>query len=183
MGPVDPEGPFEGELAASPLRELRHSLHAGLNTLQVAATGIGTAERRFAFAAIDAALEYVRDQLLPACRAEEGTLFAAVDSLTGVRNSCHVMKSQHTTIIRMAGDLAQAVEAAKGGGDPAEFAQYLQPLLYGLYALARAHLEAEDEAYIGLVEAMLSGAQVEALAEAMAAALEPLDPGGQFPEP
>jgi hypothetical protein len=84
------------------------------------------------------------------------------------------MKAQHTTLIRMAGDLAQAVEAAKAAGDPAEFAQYLQPLLYGLYALARAHLEAEDEAYVGLVEAVLSSVQVESLAKAMeAAAVEP----------
>jgi hypothetical protein len=154
-------------MAAGPLRDVRAPLHAGFNTLQVAATGIGTAERRFAFAAIDAALEYVQETLLPACRAEETTLFVAVDGLTGVRNSCHAMKVQHTTLIRMAGDLAQVVEAAKAAGDPAEFAQYLQPLLYGLYALARAHLEAEDEAYVGLVEAMLSGARVEALAKAM----------------
>jgi len=157
-------------MEGGPLRDVRAPVHAGLNTLQVAATGIGTAEPRFAFAALDAALRYVQDVLLPACRAEEGTLFLAVDGLTGVRNSCHVMRAQHTTIIRMAGDLSQAAEAAKAGGDPAEFAQYLQPLLYGLYALARAHLEAEDEAYIGLVEAMLSSVQVEALANAMRSA-------------
>jgi hypothetical protein len=170
VGPVDPDDQFEGQLAGSQLRELRALVHAGLNTLQVAATGVGTAERRFAFAALDAALEYVQETLLPACRAEEATLFEAVDGLTGVRNSCHVMKAQHTTLIRMAGDLAQAVEAAKAAGDPAEFAQYLQPLLYGLYALARAHLEAEDEAYVGLVEAVLSSVQVESLAKAMEAA-------------
>jgi hypothetical protein len=165
-------------MAASPLRDLRAPVHAGLNTLQVAATGIGTAERRFALAALDAALAYVHDTLLPACRAEEATLFVAVDGLTGIRNSCHVMKAQHTTLIRMAGDLAQAIEAAKAAGDPAEFAQYLQPLLYGLYALARAHLEAEDEAYLGLVEAMLSSVQAEALARAMDEAAADPEPAG-----
>lgn len=149
--------------APSPLASAREPLHAGLNTLRVAANAVTTAERRFALASLDAALSYLREQLLPACRAEEATLFVAVDGLMGVVNSCHVMSAQHTTIIRMAGDLAQAVDAARAANNAGEYAQYLQPLLHGLYALCRAHLESEDEAYLGLLEAMLSESQQGAL--------------------
>jgi len=170
VDPPDPE--VLGEPHGSELRHVREGVHAGLTTLQVAASAISTAESRFAFAALDAALSYLQAELLPACRAEEATLFGAVDGLMGVANSCHAMKSQHTTIIRMVGDLAQAIEAARAEADVAAYARYLEPLLYGLYALARAHLESEDEAYLGMLEALLSEAQVAALAESYVAALE-----------
>lgn len=157
---------------ASPLRQQRDGLHAGLNALQVAASAVTTAEPRFAFASLEAALRYLQDVLLPGCRAEESTIFVAVDGLMGVVNSCHAMKVQHTTIIRMAGDFAQALEAAKLEGNVEEYVKFLQPLLFGLYALCRAHIESEDDAYIGLLEAMLSEVQVAALAESFEAALE-----------
>lgn len=162
----------EGVLEApAPLRAVRQPLHAGLNTLQVAATAVTTAESRFALASLDAALEYLQEQLLPGCRAEEATIFPAVSAALGVTNACHVMRSQHTTMLRMAGDLAQVSQAARASGDLAEYAKYLQPLLFGLYALCRAHLESEDDAYIGLLEAVLSQNQVAGLASEFEGAL------------
>ena len=170
VNPPEPGSPEDAH--ASELRHVREAVHAGLTTLQVAASAISTAESRFAFAALDAALLYLQDELLPACRAEEATFFVAVDGLMGVANSCHAMKSQHTTIIRMAGDLAQAIDAARAEANVAEYAKYLEPLLYGLYALARAHLESEDEAYVGMLEALLSENQAAALAESYVGCLD-----------
>lgn len=158
--------------AAAPLREVRQPMHAGLNTLQVAATAITTAESRFAMASLDAAMEYLREQLLPGCRAEEATIFVAFESVTGAPNACRVMRAQHTSMLRMAGDLAQVVEAAQAAGDLAEYAKYLQPLLFGLYALCRVHLESEDEAYVATLEAILSHHQVVTLAGEFELALD-----------
>ena len=174
------EGSFDEELALTPLRHARHPLHAGLNTLQVAASAVGTAEPRFALAALDSALAYLRETFLPACRAEEATLFVAVDGLFGVTNSCHAMRAQHTTIMRMAGDLAQAGDAARLAGSMDEVERFLPPLLHGLYALCRAHVESEDEAYITLLEAMLSAAQAESLASNYEAAIQSPE---SFPNP
>ncbi|MGE3074144.1 MAG: hemerythrin domain-containing protein [Dehalococcoidia bacterium] len=163
----------EGFLEAlAPLREARQLMHAGLNTLQVAATAVTTAESRFAMAALDTALQFLQKQLLPGCRAEETTIFPAVSSITGVSNACHVMRAQHTTLMRMAGDLAQVADAAREAGDLAEYTKYLQPLLFGLYAFSRAHLESEDEAYLGLLEAVLSEHQVATLAAEFEKALD-----------
>ena len=173
-------GSFEDALGGTPLRQARHPLHAGLNTLQVAASAVGTAEPRFALAALDSALAYLRETFLPACRAEEATLFLAVDGLFGVTNSCHVMRAQHTTIMRMAGDLAQAGDAARIAGSLDEVERFVPPLLHGLYALCRAHVESEDDAYITVLEAMLSTAQAESLARNYEAALESPE---SFPNP
>jgi hypothetical protein len=173
-------GDFEEEMGSTPLRRARQPLHLGLNTLQVAASAIATAEPRFALAALDSALKYLREILLPACRAEEATLFVAIDGLFGVTNSCHVMKAQHTTIMRMAGDLVQAAEAARAAGSVEDYEQYLQPLLHGLYALCRAHVESEDEAFVTVLEAMLSAHQAEALAGRYEGACEAM---AAFPDP
>ena len=171
------DGSFEDELAITSLRQARQPLHDGLNALQVAASAITTAERRFALASLDAALAYLKETLLPACRAEEATIFVAIDGLFGVTNSCHALKAQHTTIMRMTGDLAQAVDAGRASSLE-DVERFLPPLLYGLYALVRAHIESEDEAYITLLDAMLSANQAEALAASYEEAIDafPVEP-------
>jgi hypothetical protein len=70
-------------------------------------------------------------------------------------------------MIRMAGDLAQAIEAAKTDGDVAAYAKYLHPLLFGLYALVRAHLESEDEVYLPILDSALSESQVNMVVDNM----------------
>jgi hemerythrin-like domain-containing protein len=151
----------------APLRDFREQLHAGLSALQVAASAANTAEQPIALKALDGALAFLQETLLPICRAEEFTLFIAVDGVLGAMDCCQVMKAQHTTMIRMTGDLAQAIEAARMDGDVAAYAKYLQPLLYGLYALARAHLESEDEAYLPLLDSALSESQVNMVVDNM----------------
>lgn len=143
-----------------PLRDYRAHLHAGLSTLQVAASAASTAEQPIALKSLDGALAYLQGQFLPVSRAEEFTLFIAVDGVLGAVDSCQVMKAQHTTIMRMTGDLAQTIEAARTDGDVRSYAKYLDPLLYGLYALVRAHLESEDDAYLPLLDSALSESQV-----------------------
>ena len=149
------------------LRDARKELYPGLNTLMVAASAVGSAELPIAMKALEGALEYLQGQFLPISRAEEFTLFIAVDGVTGAVDSCSVMKAQHTTIMRMTGDLAQAIEAAKTDGDLDAYAKYLHPLLYGLYALIRAHLESEDDVYLPLLDEALSESQVAMVVDNM----------------
>ncbi|MER3497052.1 MAG: hypothetical protein C4321_03765, partial [Chloroflexota bacterium] len=51
------------------------------------------------------------------------------------------------------------------GNEASGYARYLQPLLYGLYALARAHLDAEDAVFLPLLDEHLSESQVNVLLE------------------
>jgi hypothetical protein len=150
-----------------PLRYVRDLLHGGLSTLQVAASAVDTAEPRMAMKALEAAMNYLQTEFLPMCRAEEAELFRKLDEITGRDDSCRVMVAQHTSIIRMAGDLAQAIDAAKAANDIPAYAEYLHPLLYGLYALCRVHLESEDEAYLPMVAAAMRGPEVELMVQQM----------------
>jgi hypothetical protein len=75
------------------------------------------------------------------------------------------MKAQHRSISAMVDDLARVVEAAHDQSDPRPYRRYLLPLLHGLYALVRAHLESEDDAYLGLLDEQLSESQVRVIVE------------------
>ena len=158
----DPSAPvLTGDRVIAPLREARAPLYSGLRTLQVAAEAVTAGEpAAVALPALDAALAYLDSQLLAYSRAEEFTLFPAVDGVIGQRGASLVMEAQHRTLVVMAGDLRTVVAAAHDARDAAAYSRYLLPLLHGLYALARAHLEAEDEVYLTLLDEHLSESQV-----------------------
>lgn len=148
-----------------PLRQARQPLHDGLRQLRVAADAVDGADHRVALASLEGAVAYLRGRFLPAAHAEEFTLFIAIDGILGRPGSGEIMAAQHRSIAAMAGDLEQVAAAARTDGDVAAYARYLLPLLHGLYALIRAHLEAEDEVYLGLIDSHLSESQVGVVVE------------------
>jgi len=143
-----------------PLREARLPLYDGLRLLQTAASAVDGAELPIVLAALDAAVGFLTGTLVPYCHAEEFTMFIGVEGAIGARGASDVMVAQHRSIAAMADDLAQVVEAARKAGDVAAYRGYFLPLLHGLYALARGHLEAEDDAYLAVLDEHLSESQV-----------------------
>ena len=148
-----------------PYREWRESLRGGLPWLMKAAEAVGRGDEGEARVALAEALGFVEGTLLPASDAEEFTLFPTVEGVMGTLGSCDVLVHQHGEMRAMAGDLRRVVAAADEGGDVCGYARYLQPLLYGLYALARAHLDAEDAVLLPLLDEHLSESQVNVLLE------------------
>jgi hypothetical protein len=148
-----------------PYREWRASLRGGLPSLAKAAAAAGQGPEAEAREALAAAMRYVNGTLLPASDAEEFTLFPTVDGVFGITGSCEVLEAQHAAMRAMAGDLRQVAAAAEKDGDTCAYAKYLQPLLWGLYALARAHLDAEDAVFLPLLDEHLSESQVNVLVE------------------
>lgn len=145
----------------APLREFRAPLHEGLRQLQVAADAVVGAEPRVALAALDAAVQFLAHEFVPIAKAEEYTFLIAVDGVLGAAGASRIMAAQHASIAAMVSDLSQVVEAARTDADPEAYARYLVPLLHGLYALIRAHLEAEDDVYLAVLDEALSESQVE----------------------
>lgn len=162
-----PTEPSSSDRVVAPLRESRRPLYDGLRQLQVAASAVDAAGQAAALDALDAALGYLQRDLVPACRAEEATLFIAVEGAMAAVYSTRVMAAQHASIAAMVADLAQVAGAARAGGDVTAYRRYLLPLLYGLYALVRAHLEAEDDAYLPLLDEHLSESQVGMIVDNM----------------
>jgi len=144
----------------APLRELRQPLHEGLLHLQVAANEVQAGDATAALAALDLALTYLHGMLLPYSRSEQFTLFPAVDGVLGSTGATSIMLAQHRSIEAMVDDLARVVEAVRRDGEAAPYSRFLLPLLHGLYAGIRIHLESEDDVYLGLLDEHLSESQV-----------------------
>ena len=144
----------------APLRLSRKPLFQGLAKLQLAADAVQTAEGPVALAALDTAVGFLESTFLPIAAAEEFTLYIAIDGLYGATNATEIMKAHHASIRAMAEDLAKVVAAARTDNDPAAYAKYLLPLLHGLYATIRVHLEAEDDIYLQLLDEHVSESQV-----------------------
>jgi len=143
-----------------PLREARLPLFEGLQLLQAAAAAVHT-DAVGAIPAIDRALDYLHRTFIPLSRAEEFTLYPAVDGAIGSVGATGIMVAQHETIAEMIADLDRVMAAMRPqGGAVASYAPYLLPLLYGLYAAVRMHIEAEDTAYLDLLDEYLSESQV-----------------------
>lgn len=148
-----------------PLREARASLHAGLRQIQAAAAAVENADQRLALTALDTVQRYLRRTLVPTLIAEDFVLLPAVDGVLGVQNATNIMRAEHEGIRMMAEDLSKVIEAARTDSDAAAYAKYLVPLLHGLYATVRLHLEAEDAAYLTLLDAHISESQVNVICE------------------
>lgn len=151
-----------------PLRELRQPLHDGLRLLPSAAEAVAAGETGPALEALNRALLYLQATLVPYCRSEEFTLFPAVDGVFGLTDATRIMVAQHRSIGAMVDDIAAVVEATRRDADVAAYGRFLLPLLYGLYAGARIHLEAEDDVYLSLLDAHLSESQVGVIVENLA---------------
>jgi hypothetical protein len=138
----------------------------------VAAESVESADARVALAAIDAALDWLRRSLLPHSYAEEYTLFPAIDGVLGATGTCQPLVAQHAAIGAMVEDLEKVASAARPGADLEAYRRFLLPLLHGIYAVARLHLESEDDAFLGLLDAHLSESQVGVIVDNIARIVE-----------
>lgn len=146
------------------LRELREPLHDGLRKIQVAAGAVSDAEPRMAMAAVETAWHYLETTFLPACAAEQATVFVAVEGILGTSGALDPLRKQHDSLRTMTADLGKVVVAMRTANMLADYARYLLPLLHGLYAAIRIHIESEDDTLLPLLDAHLSQAQADALA-------------------
>lgn len=148
-----------------PYRAWRESLREGLGALPGAAAAVAGEPWEVARAALEQAAGWVTGVLLPACKAEEFTLFPTIDGVVGQPGSCATLERQHDLLRDMGGDLVKLAAAAAKDGRLGAYAEYLVPLLYALWGVARVHLDAEDAVFLPLLDAHLSESQVNVLVE------------------
>jgi hypothetical protein len=162
---MENDPPADTDRVVGPLREARRPLFEGIGSLLLAADAVTAAEGRVALASLETAAGYLRDTVVPAQAAEDYTMLIAMDGILGQPGATNIIKAQHRSIAAMASDLAKVIDAARGEGDVGQYARYLLPLLYGLYAAIRVHLESEEDAWLPLLDAHLSESQVGVVVE------------------
>jgi hypothetical protein len=125
------------------------------------------ADTTFALAAgLDEEWRFIDEQLLPHMAAVETTLYGQLEHLLEGRHSMAPMRSEHAEIrglVEALGGYRPAV--AEGRLDPGA-AMGLRRVLYRLHSMLRVHL-AEEALYLRLLDANLSEAEKERLAQGL----------------
>ena len=93
--------------------------------------------------AVGRTLDFLRDTLVPHAKVEERELYPKVARLLGHPEATATMIYDHLAIRERIADLADA---------DTDDIERLRELLYGLYALIRAHFWKEEELYLPLLD-------------------------------
>jgi hypothetical protein len=130
------------------LRREHLHLHHGNEDLKRLGDGVGRDPVHETVAGVEAAVRFLRGELLPEGRREDELLYPLVGLILGSPRATLTMSWDHAEIERMAGQLARAAE---------EFDEaMLRRLLYGLYHVIRLHLVKEEELYGPMLDEDLS---------------------------
>ena len=148
---------------ASDFRELL----ARLECLRTAAEAVGDVPHAVLQSRVARAVEFLTGELLPHADAEERGLYPEVARLMGAPESTQTMAEDHLEVARLTVEL-EVLESELGRSTLAPpVAQELRRILYGLYALIRAHLAKEEKVFLPMLERRLSRGEAARLFRAM----------------
>ena len=146
-----------------PLRREHGALLPHIEQIRAAGELVGHASFPELLAAVDVALAFLRDHLVPHAAAEDEALYPVVERVMGASGATATMRRDHDEVVRLVGDLG-AVRDRFAYGDPTPTdLRDLQRLLYGLFAVVELHFAKEEEIYLPQLEAALTSAEAQAL--------------------
>lgn len=109
---------------------------------------------------IDDSLVFLKRQLLPHAQAEEKALYPLVAKLMGAPQATATMSRDHVEIERLIHEL----DALRSHSFQEQDARRV---LYGLYALVKAHFMKEEDIYLPFLDARLTEQQAREALEAL----------------
>jgi iron-sulfur cluster repair protein YtfE (RIC family) len=150
---------------ADPLRTEHAELLPRLEALPVAAIAAEGSEDEV-LAALDTALVFLRESLIPHAQAEDAVLYPRVEQVMQAPGATATMSRDHVEVVRLTADLERVRDSLQGAPDPDQRRE-LQRILYGLYAIIRLHFAKEEELYLPLLDAGLGSAEAAEMFRAM----------------
>jgi len=128
------------------------ALRPGVEDLQATADALDTLPPGEALVRAHAALDFLRERIIPHERIEEEQLYPLVARALGGDDPTGAMSRTHAEIAHQTHRLGRLLEEI-GEDDPdAEDLRELRRLLYGLYAILRLHFAQEEESYFSLAD-------------------------------
>lgn len=150
---------------ADPLRTEHAELLPRLEALPTAAIATEGSEDEL-LAALDTALVFLRESLIPHAGAEDAVLYPRVEQVMHAPGATATMSRDHVEVVRLTADLQRVRDSLRGAPDP-DRRRELQRILYGLYAIIRLHFAKEEELYLPILDAGLGSAEAAEMFRAM----------------
>lgn len=120
---------------------------------------------------VEAALEFLQDDLLPHAAAEEAVLYPAVAEVLGSPEATATMARDHEEIRRLVRELRRHADELASQVLPVARHELVR-VLHGLHAVVGLHLAKEEELYLPLLDHQLDGDSAADLLRSMRAAAE-----------
>lgn len=150
-----------------PLRAEHADLLPRVEAIRAAADRVGDEPASAVLPFVDAALTFLRRELIPHARAEDAALYPAVDRVLGAPGATQTMSLDHEEIGRLTDSLATLREELARGALSLHDAKELRLVLYGLYVLVRLHFHKEETAYLPVLDDRLSEGEGREIFESM----------------
>jgi len=116
---------------------------------------------------VDEVYDFLTHHLIPHASAEEKILYPVVGKALGAAEATATMSREHVEIVRLTEQLADL--RAQLVTEPLN--QYrkneMRRLLYGLYTLLRTHFAKEEEVYLPVLDARVTGEEMQLVFERM----------------
>jgi iron-sulfur cluster repair protein YtfE (RIC family) len=159
---------METEPLTAPIRAEHRELLPQIRELSHTATWLPTAPAPVVHEKVTVALEFLRDHLLPHARAEEETLYPAVEGCMAAPGATDTMRRDHKEVMLLVDELGAIRDAL---ADPPTEAQRdrMAALLHGLHAILVLHFAKEEEIYLPILDRSLSPEDAAQLFERMEA--------------
>jgi iron-sulfur cluster repair protein YtfE (RIC family) len=159
------------DLLTEPIRAEHRELKPRIDELGHTATWISTAPPPVVNEKVTAALEFLRDHLIPHAMAEEETLYPAVEGCMAAPGATDTMSRDHQEVVRLFEELAAIRDEL---ADPPTEAQRdrMAALLHGLHAIVVLHFAKEEEIYLPILDRSLSADEATLLFERMHASAQ-----------
>ncbi len=119
---------------------------------------------------LDEAYRFLTDHLLIHAEAEDRVLYPVVQRVMGSPLSTETMSFDHKQVNTMTQQLVMLRSQILGTTISRENANSLRRVLYGLYALVKAHIAKEEELYLPLLDFHLKPEEADKMFEEMDAA-------------
>jgi iron-sulfur cluster repair protein YtfE (RIC family) len=150
-----------------PLHDEHQHLLPRVETLRKAAEAADGGADTVLGAALDDALEFLWNHLVPHARAEDAVLYPAVERVMHAPGATATMTRDHVEVVALTGELQRLRDDDLAGEFTPDRRRDARRLLYGLYAMIRLHFAKEEEIYLPLLDAGLTAAQAEEMFAAM----------------
>lgn len=154
-------------LLTQPLREEHDRLVPDIVGIRMVADMVGEVSLPVLRVALGDVYEFLTNRLLPHAMAEDRVVYPAVGKLIGAPQATATMRREHVEVARLAEELEAIRMELDGPVITSLQERALRRVLYGLYALLRAHLAEEDDVYLPILETGLSQEEAREMFEAM----------------
>ena len=150
-----------------PLRDEHKELLPKIERIRVVADSVGFLPVAILRVQVAELHRFLVQDLVPHAKAEDVALYPVVAEIMGAPEATATMRHDHVEVAGLVDELGALEPELAAPSLPLEVERALRRILYGLYTLVKVHVVEEEEIYLPILDAGLSGDEAKDVFHAM----------------